>query len=77
VLRRVVWYNFTDVSEVLNASETSVKYPTARRNNPEDIHRIDELILRDYMRVFLTETSKYTTPEIQEHNSYRKEHKIV
>jgi hypothetical protein len=49
-LRRVIWYNFTDVLEVLAASiimamimeaastsETSVNvYQTTRRNNPED-----------------------------------------
>jgi hypothetical protein len=54
LLRRVVWYKFTGVSEVLLASiiramialmmaavtsETPVNfYQTARRNNPEDSH---------------------------------------
>jgi hypothetical protein len=49
MLRRAVWYKFTDVSELLNASsimtmmeavstsETSVNfYPTTRRKIPED-----------------------------------------
>jgi hypothetical protein len=52
LLRRVVWWKFTDVSEVLAASviqhspvdkgtsETSVNfYQTTRRNNPEDSHK--------------------------------------
>jgi hypothetical protein len=47
LLRRVVWWKFTDISEVLialmieeaNTSEASVNfYQTKRRNNPDDIH---------------------------------------
>jgi hypothetical protein len=35
----MVWQKFTDFSEVLAASETSVNlYQTAQRNNPEDNH---------------------------------------
>jgi hypothetical protein len=52
LLHRVVWYKFTDVSEVLAASSNRAImmatvstseilvnfYQTARRNNPEDSH---------------------------------------
>jgi hypothetical protein len=59
-LRCVVWYTFTDVSEVLAASiiiisvmmkaasisETSVYfYQTTQRNNPEDSHLVNPLFL--------------------------------
>jgi hypothetical protein len=39
MLRRVVWYELTDVSKVLTASKTKVNfYETTRRNIPEDSH---------------------------------------
>jgi hypothetical protein len=45
LLRGVVLYKFTDVSEVLamevtTISETSVNYQNTRRNNPEDSQHI-------------------------------------
>jgi hypothetical protein len=68
LLRRVVWYKFTDVSEVLAASiialmmeaastcETSVNvYQTTRRNSPEDsyIHTIHRENLKSHFLNFV------------------------
>jgi hypothetical protein len=48
MLRHVVWYNFTDVSEALavitlmmeaaSTSETSVNFCQTTQHNPEDCH---------------------------------------
>jgi hypothetical protein len=58
LLRRVVWYKFTDISEVLasfiirammeaaSTSETSVNfYQTARRKNPVNSHLPNHVIV--------------------------------
>jgi hypothetical protein len=68
LFRCVVWWTFTDVSEVFAAfviraiameaastSETSVNfYQTTQRNNPDDIHHLSSLVLEPALSVLMT-----------------------